>query len=103
MPVIAVMYPSTERMRFDETYYMQSHIPLVLQRWQPLGLIDLQVLRGIPGLDGATPTYTLMAFLTFGSMDQFKDAAAQHGTEILADIPNFTDTTPVLQFNDKVG
>jgi len=36
-------------------------------------------------------------------MDQFKDAAAQHGTEIFADIPNFTDTTPVLQFNDKVG
>lgn len=103
MPVITVMYPSTGSTRFDESYYMQSHIPLVRQRWHSLGLTEVKVLRGVPGPEGAAPTYTVLALLTFGSMDQFKDAAAQHGTEIFADIPNFTDAVPVLQFNDAVG
>lgn len=103
MPVITVMYPSQGGSRFDENYYMQSHIPLVRQRWQSLGLNDVKILRGVPGPDGAAPTYTLLALLTFGSMDQFKDAAARHGEEIFADIPNFTDVKPVLQFNDPLG
>ena len=103
MPVVTVMYPSTGSTRFDETYYMQTHIPLVRQRWQTLGLTDVKVLRGVPGPDGAKPTYIILALLTFGSMDQFKDAAAQHGAEIFADIPKFTDAAPVLQFNDPVG
>lgn len=103
MLIITVMYPSTGGARFDENYYMQSHIPLVQQRWGSLGLSDVMVLRGVPGPDGAVPTYSMIAVLTFGSMDQFKDAEAKHGEEIFADISKFTDAKPVLQFNDSVA
>ncbi len=103
MPVIAVMYPSEGGASFDEHYYMQSHIALVRQKWGPLGLSDVKVMRGVPGPDGAAPTYMMTALLTFGSMDQFKGAAAQHGKEIFADIPNFTAAKPVIQFNEAVG
>ena len=103
MPVIAVMYPSAVGASFDEDYYMQTHMPLVRRLWEPLGLTDATVLRGIPGPDGAAPTYMMTALLTFGSIDQFKGAAAQHGKEIFADIPNFTAAAPVIQFNETVG
>jgi uncharacterized protein (TIGR02118 family) len=103
MPVIAVMYPSAGGASFDEHYYMQTHMPLVRRLWGPLGLANATVMRGIPGPDGAAPTYMMTALLTFGSMDQFKTAAAQHAGEIFADIPNFTAAAPVIQFNEPVG
>lgn len=101
MPVIAVMYPQANGNTFDQAYYLQTHIPLVQRLWSPLGLQDVTVMRGIPAPDGATPAYSVLALLTFASMDAFKDAAARHGAEIFADIPNFTDAKPVLQFNEK--
>lgn len=100
MSVVAVMYPGANGAKFDHGYYMQSHIPLVRRLWSPFGLRDMVVLRGIAGPDGAAPTYTVITQLTFDSMDAFKAAAAQHGDEIFADIPKFTDATPVLQFNE---
>ena len=100
MPVVAVMYPGANGAKFDHEYYMQSHIPLVRRLWSPLGLQDVAIMRGVAGPDGAAPTYTLITQLTFASMDSFKDAAAKHGGEIFADIPNFTDAQPVLQFNE---
>jgi uncharacterized protein (TIGR02118 family) len=103
MPVIAVMYPSAGGASFDEGYYMRTHIPLVRRLWETLGLSNVSVMRGVPGPDGAAPTYTMVALLTFGSMDQFKAAAAQHGKEIFADIPNFSSASPVIQFNETVG
>ncbi len=100
MPVIAVLYPSANGATFDHDYYMASHTPLVRRLWSPLGLQELTVMRGIPGPDGAAPAFALIAQLTFASMDAFKDAAARHGEEIFADIPKFTNATPVLQFNE---
>lgn len=100
MPIIAVMYPGADGSRFDHDYYMQSHIPLVRRLWSPFGLQDIAIMRGIAGPDGAAPTYTLIAQLTFDSMDAFNGGAAKHSGEIFADIPKFTDSTPVLQFNE---
>jgi uncharacterized protein (TIGR02118 family) len=103
MPVIAVMYPSADGATFDEAYYTQTHIPLVRQRWEQLGLTNVALMRGVPGPDGAGPVYTMVALLTFATMNQFKAAATQHGREIFADIPNFTSASPVIQFNEPVG
>ncbi len=103
MPVISVMYPSANGATFDESYYMQSHIKLVRERWGPMGLSDITVLRGVPGPDGAAPTYSMSALLTFATMDQFKAAAAKHGKEIFADIPKFSTAQPLVQFNETVG
>ena len=103
MTIAAVMYPATESGRFDLDYYMQNHIPLVRRLWEPLGLSAVSIMRAVPAPDGAAPAYTLTALLTFGSMSEFEAAAAQHGAEIFADIPQFTDAKPVITFNEAVG
>lgn len=103
MQVVTVMYPSGDGATFDQDYYMNKHMTLVRERWGSHGLSDTKVMRGVPGPDGAAPAYTVMTTLTFGSMDQFKAAAAQHGKEIFDDIPNFTNAKPTLQFNEPMG
>ena len=102
MLTVAVMYPAAGSDTFDHGYYMASHIPMVRRLWEPMGLQNLQVLRGAMAPDGKTPTYTAIALLTFGDPDDFTAAAGRHGAEIFQDIPNFTDAKPVMQFNEAV-
>ena len=103
MLVLSVMYPATDGAQFDVGYYMDTHIPLVRRLWSGLGLQELRVLQGHPGPDGAGPAQVMIALLTFASREAFAAAAAQHGGEIFADIANFTDIRPVLQFNAPLG
>ena len=98
---VAVMYPAGTR--FDHAYYDETHMPLVRRLWGPMGLQHDQVMRGQPAPDGAAPSTVTMTLLTFGSMDEFKAAAAQHGKEIFADIPNFYDGSPSLSFFDAAA
>ena len=54
----------------------------------------VSVLYKVDGGGGAE--YSFIALLDFVSMGAFEDAAGRHGKEILGDIPNFTDVTPVI-------
>jgi len=103
MFVISVFYPPPESGSFDFAYYTGTHTPMVQRLWGGLGLQEIRILKGINGPDGNGPTYVVVTSLTFESAEAFQAAAAQHGTEIFADIPNFTSTPPVLQFNQRLG
>lgn len=100
MILVTVMYPAGEK--FDIDYYLKTHMPLVKDRWGPLGLKSAQALMGMAKPDGSAPDYQMMALLTFGSMEDFKAAGKAHGKEIFADIPNFTKAQAVVQINDIV-
>ncbi len=103
MLVITVMYPGSDGARFDHAYYNETHMPLVRRLWGSMGLQHDQVMRGVIAPDGAAPAYMVTTLLTFDSMDRFKAAADQHGAEIFADIPKFTDASPALLFNEPAG
>ena len=100
MILVTVMYPAGEK--FDVDYYLKTHMPLVKERWGPLGLKSTQAIKGVAKPDGSAPDYQMVALLTFGSMDDFKAAGKAHGKEIFADIPNFTKAQAVVQINDVV-
>ena len=100
MILVTVMYPVGEA--FDIDYYLKTHMPLVKDRWGPLGLKRAQAIKGVAKPDGSAPDYQMTALLTFGSMDDFKAAGKAHGKEIFADIPNFTKAQAVVQINDVV-
>ncbi len=101
MLVLTVMYPATGR--FDLDYYTQRHMRLVRERWSSMGLQDVRLLRGTAGPDGTAAAFTLIAVLSFASVQDFEAALGAHGAELLADIKNFTDVQPVLQLNQPVG
>jgi uncharacterized protein (TIGR02118 family) len=103
MIVISVLYPKTADSHFDHSYYMGKHMPLVRSRWQAMGLTRDELLRGSSTLDGGQPGFELIGFLTFQSVAEVQKALAAFGQEIIADIPNFTNVSPLIQMNEVVS
>jgi uncharacterized protein (TIGR02118 family) len=96
---VLVMYPAEGK--FDLDYYMKSHMPLVDARFRPHGLAGWSVLKVSSG-GGAPATYQIVTRLEFETGGGFKAAIDASGPEVMGDIPNFTDTQPLLQMGNVV-
>jgi uncharacterized protein (TIGR02118 family) len=101
--VVTVLYPKTESSHFDYEYYAAKHIPLVHARWDEMGLLRAEFLRGVSQVDGATADYALLGTLVFDSNDAVHAALNAHGAEIMGDIPNYTNVQPFIQLNELFG
>ena len=99
---VSVMYPNTPGARFDHDYYRDKHMPLVKRL---LGdnckyyTIDKGLAGGEPG---APPTYVGMCHLFCDSVDAFQAGFGPNVGEIMADIQNYTDISPVLMISEVV-
>ena len=61
----------------------------------------MAVYQGLGGPEpGSGPVCVAMCYLFFDSVEAFQTAFGPHGEDILADIPNYTDTRPVIQISD---
>lgn len=94
---IAALYPNTAGSRFDGQYYTGSHTALARRVLEPHGLIAISTLLGEAALDGTPPPFWAISEMTFPSRQAFDAAMAASGEALFADLPNYTDTTPVLQ------
>ena len=95
---VSVFYPNSPGARFDMTYYTTKHMPMVQKRITACkGIAAEQGLAGGP--PGAPATYIAIGHLLFDSVEAFQAGFAPHAAEILGDIPNYTNTQPVLQIN----
>jgi uncharacterized protein (TIGR02118 family) len=54
------------------------------------------------GEPGSPPTYIAMCHIFCDSVAAFQAGFGPHASEILGDIPNYTDLSPVLQISDVV-
>jgi len=101
MIVVIVMYPEKEGATFDFDYYLSTHMNLVGNKWGSMGLKGARVLKGIAGGEpGSVAPYRVMTVIDFESLEAFQAAMAAHGEEIIGDVPNFTNITPVVQISD---
>ena len=99
---VTVMYPAREGARFDHAYYRDKHMPLVKARMGE-ACRSYTVDRGLSGdAPGSAPPYVAMCQLLCDSVEAFQSGFGPHAKEILADIPNYTDIAPVLQFSEVV-
>jgi uncharacterized protein (TIGR02118 family) len=91
---LSVFYPASDGAKFDHDYYRDHHVPLAVKAWSPE---SAQIDRGVDG------PYVAAVHLTFPSADALNAAMASEGTaEILADVANYTEITPVLQTSEIV-
>ena len=96
---VAVQYPRTEGAKFDMDYYVNKHCPLVSERCGD-ALRGATILEGLSGGMGGKPSANIAAvLLNFDSIDAFSAAMGPHMPEIMGDIPNYTDITPVLEIS----
>lgn len=99
---VTAMYPHTEGARFDFAYYVDKHMPMVNDRFG--GACKYYTIdKGVAGMTpGSAPAYGVMSHFLFDSVGAFQSAFAPHAQEILGDISNYTDLTPVIQISEVV-
>ena len=58
--------------------------------------------RALRVAPGAPATYVGMCHIFCDSIEAFQAGFGPHAKEIMADIPNYTDQTPVIQISEVV-
>lgn len=99
---VSVMYPNTAGGRFDHAYYRDKHMPLVKQRMGDrlkFYTVDKGLAGGTPG---ASATYVAMCHLFCDSVEAFQAGFGPHAKEIMGDIGNYTDQSPIVQISEVV-
>ena len=91
-----VLYPNKSGAKFDFEYYMGKHIPWV----SALVGQEIEVRKGISSLGGSPAAFLCVASIPVKSIVEFKAILAQHGAQITADIANFTNIQPTIQFEE---
>ena len=54
------------------------------------------------GAPGAPATYLAMCHIFCDSVEAYQQGFSPHAQEIMGDIPNYTDVTPVVQISEVV-
>jgi len=102
MAKVSVLYPNGEGKHFDMDYYVDTHIPLVVQL---LGdsLKGAAVEKGLGSAEpGSIAPYAAMGNMYFDSVDDFGKAFGPNAATIMGDLPNFTNIEPIVQISEVV-
>jgi uncharacterized protein (TIGR02118 family) len=97
---VSVLYPNNPGAKFDMAYYTSKHMPMV-QRKCGAACKGIAAEQGLSGAEpGSKPAYIAVGHLLFDSATAFQNSFGPHAPEILADIPNYTNTQPVVQISE---
>jgi uncharacterized protein (TIGR02118 family) len=97
---VSVLYPNSADAKFDMAYYTSKHMPMVQRKCGP-SCKSIAAEQGLAGGEpNSKPAYIAMGHLTFDSVDAFQKSFGPHAAEILADIPNYTNTHPIIQISE---
>ncbi|MDM8001105.1 MAG: EthD family reductase [Dehalococcoidia bacterium] len=95
---VSVMYPNEKGKRFDLDYFTKKHMALVHKLLDPAGLVKSEVDKAA---DPNAP-FVAVAHLYFKSLEESQVGFATHAAEFMADMPNYTDLVPQVQFSEIV-
>jgi uncharacterized protein (TIGR02118 family) len=90
---VSVFYPAGDGTTFDHDYYRNTHVPMCTKAWNVKAEID----------KGTSGPYAAAVHFFFDSPEKVQ--AAMAGPEIgaiMADLPNYTNTQPVIQTSEVV-
>jgi uncharacterized protein (TIGR02118 family) len=95
---VTAFYPAAGEGRFDQGYYLETHIPLVIKLLTPFGMSRMEVEEGLSGfVAGSAPNYRAVARMYFETLEGFQNGVEEVGGQIFADIPNYTDIPVEIQ------
>lgn len=94
-------YERAEGANFDHVYYRDVHCPMFAEVMKPYGLLELSIDRGLTGAEAdSSPKYLAMASITYETAEGFFRGMEEKGSEVLPDIKNYTNTTPIIQVSE---
>ncbi len=98
---VSALYPPSDK--FDQDYYINSHMKMVKNRIGD-ALLKFEVDKGVAGgAPGSPAPYAAIGHLYFNSVQEFAQAFGQHAGEIMGDVPNFTDAQGQIQISEIVS
>jgi uncharacterized protein (TIGR02118 family) len=98
---VAVMYPNKTGATFDDAYYANKHMKLVVKKLKPLGLVKVEIDKGVSGMPpGSKPPYLTVGYLIFNTMEELQKSNSLITGELANDIPNFTNVQPLVQISE---
>jgi uncharacterized protein (TIGR02118 family) len=97
---VTILYPNAADAKFDMKYYVTHHMPMVRDKCAP-ECKSIAAEGGVAGGEpGAPAPYIAVGHLTFDSVAAFQKSFGPHAPEILADVPNYTNTKPIIQISE---
>ncbi len=97
---VSVMYPKQQDTTFDMKYYLEHHMTMV-RKLLGRSLKGTSVEQGISGMEpGSSAPYVAMGHLLFESTQDFQSSFGPHAPAIVGDIPNYTNSQPVIQISE---
>ena len=100
---VAVLYPNKPDAKFDHDYYANRHMKMVNEKLSPVGMVRCEIDKGICGtIPDSPPPYLAIGYLIFNTMDELQKAMAAHMSDLMADIPNYTNIEPQTQISEVV-
>lgn len=97
---LSILYPNKEGGWFDLDYYLNTHMPMSIEKQGPL-LKGVFVEHGVRGIQPETePTYIVLCHLTYDAVEAFFTAFMPHAEALQGDMQNYTDIEPIMQFSE---
>ena len=99
---MSVYYPADGGSKFDHDYYRSHHMPLIQER---LGnaCLRYEIEKGLGGGEpGSAPKFVAACHIYSPTLEAFQEAFGPHRAEIVADVANYTDIAPIVQFSEVV-
>lgn len=100
MVKVTILYPNNEGSTFDMDYYTKNHMPMVAE---VLGE-SIKFYEIDEGISGRTPDepmpYLAIGYLYFDKLEDYQNSFGPNAEKIVGDIPNYTNTQPILQISE---
>lgn len=101
MVKVTILYPNGDGNTFDMDYYVEKHMPMVADLLKPMKFYKID--KGIGGRTPDEPVpYLAIGYLYFDKLSDYQESFGANAQKILGDIPNYTNTQPVLQISQVV-
>jgi uncharacterized protein (TIGR02118 family) len=97
---ITVLYPAGEGKTFDWEYYSKKHIPMVKSLLRDSVKV-ISIDKGIAGRTaGSQAPYMAMFHMYFETITAYQNSFGPNAEKIRNDIPNYTNTQPIIQISE---
>lgn len=99
---VSILYPYRENGRFDFDYYCGTHMTRAAQYFEP-ALKGWSVDKGISGGEpNSAASFVAAGHFLFDSLEAFQQVFAPVAGELVADIPNYTDSEPQIVISEVI-
>lgn len=99
---VSILYPYRENVRFDLDYYCDKHMTLAAKYFEP-ALKGWSVDKGLSGGEpNSVPGFVAAGHFLFDSLEAFQKVFVPVATELVADIPTYTDSAPQILISEVV-